>query len=65
MRIERRVLVVEADHEADVDDAVLHPVDEGAAERVHVERIAEGVDRRGRPAKRSSGSCQSSLTPTE
>ena len=44
VRIERRVLVVETDHEADVDDAVFHPVDEGAAERVHVQRIAERVD---------------------
>ena len=44
VRIERRVLVVETDHESDVDDAVLHPVDEGAAERVHVQREAHRVD---------------------
>ena len=44
MRIERRVLVIETDHQSDVDDAVLHPVDETAAERIAVERPAERVD---------------------
>ncbi len=44
VRVERRVLVVETDHQSDVDDAVLHAVDEGAAERVHVQRKAQRVD---------------------
>src|SRR5436305_9042461 len=32
VRIERRVSVIEAHHQADIDDAILHPVDEAAAE---------------------------------
>src|SRR3954466_9075505 len=44
MRIERRVLVIETDHETDVDEAVLHAVDEAAAERIAVEWPSERVD---------------------
>src|SRR5438105_5370290 len=36
VRIERRVAGVRSDGEPDVDDAVLHPVDEAAAERVDI-----------------------------
>src|SRR5205814_3928281 len=44
MRIERRVLVIETDDQADVDDAVAHAVDERAAERVEIERPAHRVN---------------------
>src|ERR1700674_5253649 len=44
MRIERRIEVVETDDEADVDDAILHPVDEPTAESVDIERPAHGGD---------------------
>src|ERR1700730_17987534 len=44
MRIERRIAIVETDDKSDVDDAVLHPVDESAAEGIGIERPAECVD---------------------
>src|SRR5205085_8520344 len=46
MRVERGIAVVEADDETDVDDSVRHAVDECAAEGLHVERPAHGVDDR-------------------
>src|SRR5712692_7189521 len=44
MNIEGRITIVEADDQSDVDDAILHAVDETAAECVGVERPAHRVD---------------------
>src|SRR6266851_3596147 len=46
VRIERRIAIVETNDEADVDDAILHAVDESTAERLGVERPPERVNDR-------------------
>ena len=53
VRIEHRILVVEADHEAERDLPLRHRVDEAAAELLEAQRIAHRVDHRaGRHAVR-------------
>src|SRR5215472_3370262 len=44
VRLELRILIVEADDEADIPDVVLHRIDEAAPEGRVVERSAERVD---------------------
>src|SRR5947209_14946080 len=44
MRIERRIFIIESDDEADVNDAILHAVNETAAECIGVERPAHRVN---------------------
>src|SRR5476649_1216877 len=44
MRVEGRIAVVETDDEADIDDAIFHPVDETASESLELQRPPEGMN---------------------
>src|SRR5260370_39517476 len=46
VRVERRIAIVETDDEADVDNAILHAVDESTAEGLGFERPPQRVNDR-------------------
>ena len=63
VRVGERVVIIEPDDETDVEQVVLHPVDEAAAEGVVGQRIAERVHHEP-GLTRPFGNSQISFTPT-